>query len=135
MEGNDYLWEKLEPLQKVELEKYNIFLKAYDVSGDSRLTMNEFKKIVLTKNPELRDQVVQREPKIQGNFGVNDFSEKTSLLLKKLWQAHMELEISVVEVKDSEYPLNNFEIKEEGILSSQDLRKILTERGILKEEK
>lgn len=55
MKDTDFLWEKLEPLQKVELEKYNIFLKAYDVSGDSRLTMTEFKKIVLTREPELRE--------------------------------------------------------------------------------
>jgi len=53
---------------------------------------------------------------------VNDFSEKTSLLLKKLWQSHMDLEIAAVEIKNSEYPLNNFEIKEEGILNSKDLR-------------
>jgi hypothetical protein len=49
MDESHYLWEKLEPLQRAELEKYNIFLQAYDVSGDSRLTINEFKKIVLTR--------------------------------------------------------------------------------------
>ena len=122
MDESHYLWEKLEPLERAELEKYNIFLQAYDVSGDSRLTINEFKKIVLTRQPELREQVIQREPEIQGNFGVNDFSEKTSLLLKKLWQSHMDLEIAAVEIKNSEYPLTNFEIKEEGILNSKDLR-------------
>jgi hypothetical protein len=53
---------------------------------------------------------------------VNDFSEKTSLLLKKLWQSHMDLEIAAVEIKTSEYPLDNYEIKEEGILNSKDIR-------------
>jgi hypothetical protein len=49
MDKSDHLWDKLEPLQRAELEKYNIFLQAYDASGDSRLTINEFKKIVLTR--------------------------------------------------------------------------------------
>ena len=47
--------------------------------------MNEFKRIVLSRQPELREQVIVREPLVQGNFGVNDFDEKTTLLLKKLW--------------------------------------------------
>lgn len=80
-----FIWEKLEPLQKEELEKYEIFLNAYDDSGDRRLTMNEFKDIILSRDPQLREEVIKREPEIEGNFGENDFGDTTTLLLKKLW--------------------------------------------------
>ena len=47
--------------------------------------MNEFKDIILSRDPQLREEVIKREPEIEGNFGENDFGDTTTLLLKKLW--------------------------------------------------
>lgn len=47
IDDKEYLWEKMDPLEKEEMERYNIFLKAYDRTGDSRLTMEEFLWIIL----------------------------------------------------------------------------------------
>jgi hypothetical protein len=59
---------------KQDLEKFHIFMQAFDEENDNRLTMNEFKKAVLTKRTDLREKVILREPEKQGNFGENDFN-------------------------------------------------------------